>query len=136
MKTRVFPPSAARKGAGIETRPDLARAFGRLSHDGVYATTVTRPALFRDYLTEQLGLLADDYAIEIEVGPSQQEIPFPYVIDASAGLGGVSPQDLAEVRFAIGLRGYRMEEVDRVLDLRRMTEIGVPSGTHGVVAGG
>jgi DivIVA domain-containing protein len=29
---------------------------------------------------------------------------------------GVSPQDLAGVRFAVALRGYRMEEVDRVLD--------------------
>ncbi|HYN55998.1 MAG TPA: DivIVA domain-containing protein [Motilibacterales bacterium] len=29
---------------------------------------------------------------------------------------GIGPQDLAEVRFAVALRGYRMEEVDRVLD--------------------
>ncbi len=29
---------------------------------------------------------------------------------------GISPQDLADVRFAVALRGYRMEEVDRVLD--------------------
>jgi DivIVA domain-containing protein len=29
---------------------------------------------------------------------------------------GVQPRDLAEVRFAVALRGYRMEEVDRVLD--------------------
>ncbi len=29
---------------------------------------------------------------------------------------GVSPQDLATVRFAVVLRGYRMDEVDRVLD--------------------
>lgn len=29
---------------------------------------------------------------------------------------GVGPRDLAEVRFAVALRGYRMEEVDRVLD--------------------
>ena len=29
---------------------------------------------------------------------------------------GVRPQDLAEVRFAVALRGYRMDEVDRVLD--------------------
>ena len=29
---------------------------------------------------------------------------------------GVRPQDLAEVRFAVVLRGYRMNEVDRVLD--------------------
>jgi DivIVA domain-containing protein len=29
---------------------------------------------------------------------------------------GVRPQDLADVRFAVALRGYRMDEVDRVLD--------------------
>ena len=81
--------------AGEETRPDLARAFGRLAHSGTFATTVTRPALFADYLTEQLALLQDDYAIEIEVGRSDQEIPFPYVIDASSGLGTLRPADLA-----------------------------------------
>jgi len=80
---------------GVETRPDLARAFGRLTRSGTFATTVTRPALFADYLSEQLALLADDYEIEVEVGRSNQEIPFPYVIDASSGLGGVSTQDLA-----------------------------------------
>ena len=80
---------------GVETRPDLARAFGRLAHSGTFATTVTRPALFADYLTEQLTLLADDYEIEVEVGRSSQEIPFPYVIDANSGLGAVSPQELA-----------------------------------------
>ena len=81
--------------AGVETRPDLARAFGRLAHSGTFTTTVTRPALFADYLAEQLNLLADDYAIELEVGRSAQEIPFPYVIDASSGLGSIRPNELA-----------------------------------------
>lgn len=80
---------------GVETRPDLARAFGRLSHSGTFATTVTRPALFADYLANQLNLLADDYDIAIAVGPSDQEIPFPYVIDASSDLGTISPTELA-----------------------------------------
>ncbi|MFC0587987.1 AMP nucleosidase [Novosphingobium aquiterrae] len=80
---------------GVETRPDLARAFGRLAHDGTFTTTVTRPALFADYLSEQLELLAGDYEIEISVGRSAQEIPFPYVVDASSGLGAVSPGELA-----------------------------------------
>lgn len=80
---------------GVETRPDLARAFGRLAQPGTFVTTVTRPALFDDYLAEQLALLADDYDIEVTVGRSAQEIPFPYVIDASSGLGGLSPQDMA-----------------------------------------
>jgi len=81
--------------SGVETRPDLARAFGRLSHSGTFATTVTRPALFTAYLTEQLALLADDYQIEVTVGASAQEIPFPYVVDASSDIGAIRPQDLA-----------------------------------------
>jgi AMP nucleosidase len=81
--------------AGHEHRPDVTRAFGRLNEGGTYAATVTRPALFADYLTEQLDLLAADYDIRIEVVRSQQEIPFPYVLDASAELGTVSPSELA-----------------------------------------
>lgn len=32
------------------------------------------------------------------------------------GDGDVSPQDVEAVRFAVGLRGYRMDQVDEVLD--------------------
>jgi fumarate hydratase class II/aspartate ammonia-lyase len=28
------------------------------------------------------------------------------------------------------------DEIDEILDLRKMTEIGVPGGRHGMVAGG
>ena len=59
------------------------RAFGRLSRPGIYTTTITRPDLFRNYLLEQLTLLADEYDASFEVGPSDQEIPFPYVLDGS-----------------------------------------------------
>ena len=59
------------------------RAYARLSRPGVYATTITRPELFRPYLTEQLRLLEQDYGATFEVRPSQQEIPFPYVMDGS-----------------------------------------------------
>ena len=81
--------------AGKETRPDVTRAFGRLGYGGTYCTTVTRPALFTEYLTEQLDLIAADYEVRIEVGRSEQQIPFPYVLDASAGIGSVSPVELA-----------------------------------------
>ncbi len=72
-------------------------AYGRLNEPGTYATTVTRPHLFADYLTEQLDLLAEDYDIEVEVRASRQEIPFPYVLDGAAGaeLAGIEPQVLA-----------------------------------------
>jgi AMP nucleosidase len=59
------------------------RAFGRLSRPGVYTTTITRPDLFKPYLLEQLTLLATEYDATFEVEPSDQEIPFPYVLDGS-----------------------------------------------------
>jgi len=83
---------------GIQTQPDFKRSFGRLGRPGSFATTVTRPALFAGYLAEQLAVLADDYEIEVEIAPSAQEIPFPYVIDvidSTSGLGKISPQNLA-----------------------------------------
>ena len=81
--------------AGRETRPDHTRAFGRLPHAGTYACTVTRPAMFAGYLSEQLSLLAEDYDIEVEVGRSAQEIPFPYVLDGGGLPGAASPAELA-----------------------------------------
>jgi Bacterial AMP nucleoside phosphorylase N-terminus. len=69
---------------GQQSGPSKTRAFGRFTHPGSYSTTVTRPQLFRHYLAEQLAMLEHDYAAHIEVAPSQQEIPFPYVIDGSS----------------------------------------------------
>ncbi|HRO33171.1 MAG TPA: AMP nucleosidase [Brevundimonas sp.] len=64
--------------ANLETR-----AFGRLSRPGVYETTITRPDLYGPYLIQQLELLEADYGARFEVEPSDQEIPFPYVLDGS-----------------------------------------------------
>ena len=80
---------------GHEHRGDVTRAFGRLSRSGTYACTITRPALFTDYLIEQLELLTADYDVSIEVTRSIQEIPFPYVLDGSGSLGEVDTAQLA-----------------------------------------
>jgi AMP nucleosidase len=71
------------------------RSFGRLTQQGYYATSVTRPRLFADYLTEQLDLLIADYDVTVEVGPGRQEIPFPYVLDGDLDLDQVSATDLS-----------------------------------------
>ena len=72
-------------------------AFGQFERAGVFVTTVTRPDLFADYLRDQLGLLARHYDITLEVTRTGQQIPFPYVLDASDGsdMGGVTPLELA-----------------------------------------
>ena len=82
---------------GIGKGQDRPRAFGRLEMPGTYITTVTRPDLFAQYLTEQLSLIADEYDVEVSVSRSRQEIPFPYVLDGAAGAAmvGISPQAIA-----------------------------------------
>ena len=79
--------------------PPVSRAFGKLSRAGVYASTFTRPAFFRDYLIEQLELLMGDYAVDVEVRRSTSEIPYAYVWDqtgANAGLDEVSAAEIAK----------------------------------------
>jgi AMP nucleosidase len=67
-------------------QPKLSRAFGRFSQPGIYATTITRPDLFRDHLIEQLAMLMGDFGVDAFVSRSSQEIPFPYVLDGSIDL--------------------------------------------------
>ena len=73
------------------------RAFGRLNQPGRYATSIARPYLFRKYLTEQLTYLIDDYDVEVSVGRSASEIPYPYVLDGTDDLrlDGAQAADLA-----------------------------------------
>ncbi|WP_156679809.1 AMP nucleosidase [Sphingomonas profundi] len=73
------------------------RSFARLSRPGRYVTTVTRPAMFADYLAEQIDLLVNGYGVTVEAGVSDQQIPFPYVLDGieASALDGVPPTELA-----------------------------------------
>ncbi len=82
-------------GKARETKSNLA--FGKLEKIGTFRTTFTKPDLFADYIGEQLDLLVEQYELDISVGRSKQEIPFPYVLDGSADLelGTVSPNELA-----------------------------------------
>lgn len=74
-------PSLSVSWDGATPNPPKTRAFGRFTHPGCYTTTVTRPALFRAYLLEQLNLVYHDYGAHITVEASHHEIPYPYVID-------------------------------------------------------
>ncbi len=78
--------------------PQVNRAFARFSRPGSYSSSITRPDLYSEYIGEQLELLIRDYGAECYVGLSDQEIPYPYVLDG-AGL------DLNSVS-ALGLTRY------------------------------
>ncbi|MFC3580108.1 AMP nucleosidase [Sphingomonas hylomeconis] len=82
---------------GGNDRPAPIRSFGRLVTEGDYRISVTKPAIFADYLTEQLTLLIEDYDVEVQAVEGRQEIPFPYVIDPghALSLDEISAADLA-----------------------------------------
>ena len=76
--------------------PQVNRAFARFSRPGTYSSTVTRPDIFGDHVGEQLDMLIQDYGAECYVNVSDQEIPYPYVLDgAGLDLNSVSALDLA-----------------------------------------
>ncbi|WP_313534312.1 AMP nucleosidase [Sphingomonas sp.] len=66
---------------GGVNKPIPRRSFGRLVEAGDYRISVTRPAMFAEYLTEQLTFLIEDYDVEVHAVTGRQEIPFPYVLD-------------------------------------------------------
>jgi len=77
--------------------PFTRRAWAKLQAPGVYATTVTQPAIFRRYLLQQLRPLAEEFGATLDVRPSAQEIPYPYVLESGDELfqGQVTPGELA-----------------------------------------
>ncbi len=77
--------------------PQTRRAWAKLQAPGTYATTVTQPAFFRRYLLSQLHPLVAEYGATLSVQPSQQELPYPYVLDGSNELmqGEISASELA-----------------------------------------
>src|SRR6476661_3909643 len=47
--------------SGESTGERSFRSFGRLTEPGFYASSITRPRQFADYLAEQIDLLREDY---------------------------------------------------------------------------
>jgi AMP nucleosidase len=85
------------KYRGGADRPAPPRSFGRLVDPGEYKISVTKPAIFADYLTEQLTFLIEDFDVQVSARPGRQEIPFPYVLDPghALSLDEVSATELA-----------------------------------------
>nr|WP_177408633.1 AMP nucleosidase [Pseudomonas sp. M30-35] len=79
--------------------PATVRAYAKVQVPGTYSITVTHPGAFRKYLLEQLQPLMHDYTLRVEVGLSEQNIPYPYVVEQGDELAGsgVTAGELARV---------------------------------------
>jgi AMP nucleosidase len=122
-------PTTDARAAGVFAYPELrlhyspsgpaprpARAFALIRNAGEYAVTLTKPALFRDYLLEQLELLVADYGVSVSVGRSGQEIPYPYILDGAddLSLDGAETEEIARWFPATQLAHIGDEVVDGV----------------------
>jgi AMP nucleosidase len=59
-------------------RLDSRLSYGFVARPGVHETTVTRPDLFRTYLTEQIRLLIENHGVPAEIGESSEPIPIHF----------------------------------------------------------
>ncbi|MFA5538737.1 MAG: AMP nucleosidase [Gemmobacter sp.] len=85
-------------------KADSRLSFGHVSHPGHYATTVTRPDLFRNYLVQQIELLMRNHGVAVQIGLSATPIPLHFAVtgdpDVSVPQEGVldfSLRDLFDV---------------------------------------
>ena len=63
--------------------PDSRLSFGYLAAPGTYATTITRPDLFRHYLRQQIELLIRNHAQPVTIGYSRTPIPLHFALAGS-----------------------------------------------------
>jgi AMP nucleosidase len=62
---------------------DSRLSYGHVSLPGTYATTITRPDLFRNYLIQQIALLIQNHNIPVTVGLSATPIPVHFAVTAA-----------------------------------------------------
>ena len=86
---------------------DSRLSFGHVSEPGEYATTVTRPDLFKNYLEQQITLLMANHGVDVTVGPSNTPIPLHFAV--AGDQGGIVPQD--------GAAKFNLRDVFDVPDL-------------------
>lgn len=59
---------------------DSRLSFGHVAEPGEYATTITRPDLFGNYLRQQIGLLIENHGGPVAIGQSITPIPLHFAM--------------------------------------------------------
>lgn len=105
-RIRAFYPEI-RLSIGTFDKTDSRLSFGHVSGPGSYSTTVTRPDLFRNYLTQQIALLMHNHGVPVVIRASDTPIPVHFAV---AGNPNVSvPQE--------GVLEFSLRDVFDVPDL-------------------
>ena len=68
---------------------DTRLSYGHVIEPGTYMTTITQPALYFDYLLEQIGLLIKNHGVPVEIGESDMPIPLHFAFWEEHSVEGV-----------------------------------------------
>ncbi|MDZ4309373.1 MAG: AMP nucleosidase [Cypionkella sp.] len=105
-RIRAFYPEI-RLTVSSHIKTDSRLAFGHVASPGTYATSITRPDLFRNYLIQQISLLMQNHGVSVQIGYSDTPIPVHFAV---AGNPAVSvPQE--------GVLEFSLRDVFDVPDL-------------------
>jgi len=105
-RIRPFSPEI-RLAVTSHVKTDSRLSFGHVAEPGEYATTITRPDLFRNYLVQQISLLMQNHNVPVQIGASDTPIPVHFAV---AGNPAVSvPQE--------GVLEFSLRDVFDVPDL-------------------
>lgn len=105
-RIRAFYPEIRLTVASFD-KVDSRLSFGHVSAPGTYATSVTRPDLFRNYLIQQIELLVKNHGVSVQIGASDTPIPVHFAVTGNAGVS--VPQD--------GVMEFSLRDVFDVPDL-------------------
>ena len=86
---------------------DTRLSFGHVSAPGRYRATITRPDLFRNYLTQQIGLLIENHDQPVSISLSDTPMPVHFAVAGDVGL--TVPQE--------GAASFTLRDVFDVPDL-------------------
>ncbi|TAL89730.1 MAG: AMP nucleosidase [Candidimonas sp.] len=75
---------------------DSRLSYGHVGAPGAYMTTVTQPALYFDYLKEQIGLLLKNHGVPVEIGESNMPIPLHFAFADGQYIEGVYTDTLGD----------------------------------------
>jgi len=94
------------------SKTDSRLAFGHVALPGRYVASITRPDMFRDYLTGQIGLLIRNHGVPVTVGESDTPMPVHFAVATRSDLN--VPQE--------GVLRFSLRDVFDVPDLVTMND--------------
>lgn len=103
---------------------DTRLSFGHVSGPGTYIATITRPDLFENYLTQQIGLLIANHDQPVHIGYSDTPMPVHFAVANNAGI--TVPQE--------GAAEFTLRDVFDVPDLTT-TNDDIVNGTYVAIDG-